>query len=165
MNRFKFDIILKEFPFMEKIIPDDVSFREINEISVKRIDKNLLTEIPHIENVGNSLFTRHNRQEFWMICGEEFYYVCPNSCIGTISVSYDPDADWDKKGESILEGLDNFQDPDFCLIVEHNYNYDSTRNDNSFREYIIYKPGKVSIKNEIEAAKSLISSEINREFE
>ena len=158
MDKFKMEAIIEEFPFMVEILRKSdtelYSSGEIDNIKIKRIDANLLNQTPTIESIGNSLFSREETYQYWIISVDTISKVIPNECVGSVGVAYTPDADWDMKGETIIEAIDRLGvDSDELFIVSECYEYDSTQSVNKYRSFTIFKPGKISISGEIAKAR------------
>jgi len=164
MNRFRFQAMLEEFPFLHPLL-DGVDAAKV-EIKVKRLDAEMLgftpTEYSHVGSLVNCWC--HDR--WYAIVAGEIARVEWDGEPAVISrpnashrSNYAYDQGWERTGETLLESLARFEEdylhlPDL-LVRDHEYHDDTDGRDLQHEHTItIFKPRKdLSIAAEIERAK------------
>ena len=159
MNRFKFQAMVEEFPFLAEL-----KASEEDGIKVKRLDEKVLTYTPQEYQYTGSLVNDwgHDRWHAVMADGT----VIENF----VKAGYDFQSNYayeggrHDEGESVLEALDRLiaeQDAEPAFLVNEWANHDDTsgRDYRHVQGFTVYKPGRdVNIAALIQAAKDKAKS-------
>lgn len=152
MNRFKYQAYLQEFPFLHKILGEDVDPRGIDKMTIKRADENLLSYTPHSSShVGSMGRTKSETKVHFVLMNGE---ILENAVIQEeqYSSNYSGDTPFNNEGESILEAIDRCEiDNNIAYIVVERYYIDDWSGREREEEYTIeiYKTPKNTTYTEI----------------
>lgn len=167
MNRFKYQAYVKEFPFLHKILGEDVDPRGIDKITIKRADENLLSYTPrsssHVGSMGRT--ESETKVHFVLVNGE----ILENAVIQEehYSSNYSGDTSYDYEGETIIEAIDRHDIAEqLQFIVVEKYYYDSWEGQEREEKYFleIYKvPKNITYREIIQKIKEKAIAEVRRE--
>lgn len=104
MNRFKFQAMVREFPFLADLAGED--YANCKRISIKRADKELMSKIPHYSGATGSLVSIHDSEQvhFGLMDGTLIRDAVKGSGDVIHNEAYTDDEYWE--GETVLEAID-----------------------------------------------------------
>jgi hypothetical protein len=142
MNRFKVKSFLKEFPFINELLPEDFDPFNLNSITIKRVDENLLLKFPTKGDWDGCMGSSDEYENVsFVLEGGTIVKDCVAQK-GQSGSNYAHSTTYYYDGESILDAIDRVENPDeiqYIVIFKHDYsNWEGSpyRNDNYI---IIYK--------------------------
>jgi len=139
MNRFRENALRKEFPFLGELL-DDV---KPEEISIKRIDINLLNLIPEHNGWSGSAVGINSGERILFVLSDGSVIknaVAQSGRVGS-NYAYTETREWD--GETILHAIDRHGvSATLEYIVAHRYGVRTIEHYSEGQSLAIYKPGK-----------------------
>ena len=166
MNKFKLDVLKREFPFLKEILSDK-KHTEINFIRIARADEEMLKSIPEEYYWDGSAGETSN----W----DRISFVLKNgtvqmNCVRTKGVAgsnYAHEGTREWEGETVLEALSEIENPDdIQYIVWEKKIFSDWRGQDRTRTYevTIYKtPKNESLSDILERAKKKAMMEVMAE--
>ena len=165
MNRFKFDALLKEFPFLKELVKDKDPV-EIDGIWVKRMDKSLFARVPQYEGATGSLVGIGNGEAVHFILqdGTVMQNAVKDEGVCTHNEAHQDNESWN--GETVLEAVERHNVGEkIAYIVWEDYGYD-IRDCYSVGglDFTIYKPPKgKKVLDYLEAARKKAAEKVKAE--
>lgn len=131
LTELKKEALKREFQFLETIYPFD-SHQNIEEFKIKRVDENLLLNVPHTWG-----------QEYNDINGAKRYYTYYFIKDGVIKDNNSYTISGDDNETSLIDIIWRYK-IEFDSILEHEYEYDGgTADNNKYHiRFTLYKPSK-----------------------
>jgi hypothetical protein len=166
MNRFKFNALRDEFPFLEQCHDEDFQVKDCDGITIKRIAAKLLDQTPRRYSWSGSLvgINKVDRVDF----------VLSDGSVITDAVEADTESGsnyahsgtYRREGETILEAIDRHgvaESLDFIVWTEWGYNVVEHHSEDDWRA-VVYKPAKgFALTDAIAEAKGKALAEVQAE--
>jgi hypothetical protein len=164
MDRFRFEAFCEEFPFLREVVAGDV--KELDGITVKRTDENLLNMRPRLSNHFGNKGGTYDDTDVHFIAQD--IIKCAVAQDAEIISNYAHDAPEYRRGEKVIEAIlkKNIADKLQYIVVEKKYNHEwSGEHPRRSWHITIYKPPKnTSFPAEIQKAKEKARAEVKAEF-
>lgn len=163
MNRFKLQAYMKEFPFLQDLIGDEIP----DSVRIKRADENLLKVIPRYYYHNGSLgVTELSEKVHFVLQDGSILHDAVNGC-GHTSSNYAHTQDQYWKGEAVLEAIDRHGVAESLTFIAVEYYYlDDWSGQEYTKEYTftVYKtPKNTTFGAEIEKARACALAEVRTE--
>ncbi len=163
MNRFKYQAYVKEFPFLQDIIGDEIP----DSVRVKRADENLLKVTPRYRCHDGSLGITEadEKVHFVLADGSIIHDAVKQSGHTSSNYAHTQTKEWE--GETVLEAIDRHGVAEsLAFIVVEYYYLDDWSGQEYTKEYsfTIYKtPKGTTFGEEIEKARAQSLAEVRAE--
>lgn len=168
MNRFKILAMIKEFPILHEILPDEHSWRNVQSISVRRIGGDILNLMPEWEHRSGTRCSYTDGQTIDFVCSimEETISFHPNAVRQDSHTEYHDQHDGrsSSPGETVLEAIDRLGISDILyLIIRTNFHEED--GDRSW-EYTVHKPSKdQTLEKSLNLARQRAAREVRAEVD
>ncbi len=163
MNRFKLQAYMKEFPFLQDIIGDEIP----DSVRIKRADENLLKVVPQYSYHDGSMGITElsEKVHFVLQDGSILHDAVEQNGHTSSNYAHSQDQYWD--GETVLEAIDRYGVADKLqyIVVEYYYFDDwSGQEYEKEHSFTIYKtPKDTTFGAEVKKARAYALAEVRAE--
>lgn len=163
MNKFKLEAYMKEFPFLQDLIGNEIP----DSVRIKRADGNLLKVVPRYYRHDGSLGVTKYNEKIHFILSDGSIILDAVEQEGERTSNYGGEEPHSWEGETVLEAIDRHSVADqLQYIVQDVFDLDDWEGQKyrRSREMVIYKtPKGTSFGAEIEKARAQALAEVSAE--
>lgn len=163
MNRFKYDAMVNEFPFIEELVAGDVV--DCVHIKIARADENLLNMTPRVDSSIGSLVGIEDRQDIHFVTVNG---ITPRAVEqdDDLYSNYAHDDGHHYPGETILEGIHRHEVADvleYVVVVHSGYEVENHHSTRAWNMTICKTPKGTTFAAEIAKAETKALAEVQAE--